>query len=206
MILLPCWVTSDSATPEPLTRSSMIARASFIDCSLGSPSATRVIRVPPCRSRPSSGFQDPARATRPKMIAVPRRNTTRVRPGRADVRAMSVLLGLVGNERWLDDRPDGAAGDLDGHPVGDPDPEVLVGDLRHGGEDAGGEHHLVPDLQRSLHGREFPLPPAGRPDDEEPEQQGDAEDRHEGGELLHRTFRTSRDSGTPGGRAADGRV
>ena len=58
-------VTSASVTPVPLTRASMIVRASSSDSASGEPLAISVIRVPPCRSRPSSGFQVPASATRP---------------------------------------------------------------------------------------------------------------------------------------------
>src|SRR4051794_29056145 len=63
--LLPWVVTLASATPEPLTRWSMMPRASSRFSLLGLPSAISVIRVPPCRSSPSSGFQLPPRATRP---------------------------------------------------------------------------------------------------------------------------------------------
>ena len=65
MYLLPCVVTSASATPDPLTRWSMMPAASLRLLEVGLPFAVRVIRVPPLRSRPSSGFQLPPRATRP---------------------------------------------------------------------------------------------------------------------------------------------
>src|SRR3954468_12762727 len=70
----------------------MIERASLRDSAVGLPLGVNRMLVPPWRSRPSSGFQLPARATSPKAIASPRKNTPRVRPGRAVLRAISVLL------------------------------------------------------------------------------------------------------------------
>ena len=68
----------------------------------GSPLAIRVIRVPPWRSRPSSGFQVPASATRPKQD---RQRRGRTRPGcvrgGACLRAMSVLLRGLGRAGLL---------------------------------------------------------------------------------------------------------
>src|SRR6476661_2055585 len=65
-IRLPPWVvTSASVTPEPLTRWSMIPRASASWSAAGVPLAVSVMRVPPCRSSPSAGFQVPPSATSP---------------------------------------------------------------------------------------------------------------------------------------------
>ncbi len=96
MYLLPCVVTSASETPLALTRWSMMSAASVrLSLVTSLPEAVSVIRVPPSRSSPSAGFQVPPMATRPKMIATAMKNTTRVRPGRAVLRAMSVLLRAV---------------------------------------------------------------------------------------------------------------
>ncbi len=61
--LAPSICTSAPATPDPLTRLSMIVRACCIWSLDGSePSrvrAVRVILVPPCRSMPSLGVFDP---------------------------------------------------------------------------------------------------------------------------------------------------
>ena len=92
---LPWVVTSASETPDPLTRWSMIAAASARLSSLGEPSAISVIRVPPCRSSPRVGVQEPARATSPNVIARPTKNPTRVRPGRRESRATGHSPGVV---------------------------------------------------------------------------------------------------------------
>ncbi len=63
MLSLPWVPTSDSATPLPLTRWSMMPRASSRFAGVMSwPLAVlafSVMRVPPCRSRPSFGFHTP---------------------------------------------------------------------------------------------------------------------------------------------------
>ena len=92
---LPCVVTSASATPEPLTRWSMIPAASARFSSLGEPSETSVIRVPPCRSSPRVGVHEPAMATSAKMIPSPTKNPTSLRPGRRESRATGHTPGLV---------------------------------------------------------------------------------------------------------------
>src|SRR4051794_20672491 len=106
----------------------MMLRASLRASVVGFPLGVSRMLVPPWRSRPSSGFQVPARATSPKAIASPRKNTPRVRPGRAVLRAISVLLGdfVVGRfvrlwflfgVRLVEHLADRAARDPDGHAV-----------------------------------------------------------------------------------------
>ena len=85
--LLPWVPTSDSETPLPLTRWSMIPRASSRLAADGllpaAVLASSVIRVPPCRSRPSLGCHTPASATPPYRRATANPNSTSRRAGRA---------------------------------------------------------------------------------------------------------------------------
>src|SRR5688572_25310594 len=130
-----CAVTSASTTPFALTRWSMIRRASSKASSVGLPSAVRVIRRPPWRSRPSAGFQTPLRATRPYMTATPRKKMISVRPGRWRRGATSALLvvdtaavgrvvvGRLGRLVGADHGSDRTARDLHDHARGDLDHE-----------------------------------------------------------------------------------
>src|SRR4051812_49353677 len=219
MYWLPWVVTSASLKPVALTRLSMMEAASSRFSWLGLPLAVRVIRVPPWRSSPRAGFQVPPMATRPKITAIPIAKTTNVRPAwAAALRAMSALLlrtGAVGVRLvvlrleglvlvLVDLAADRAARDLDHDALGDLDQDVVVRDLAHGGVDARRQHDLLVHVQRGLHAPEFLLPSRLRPDDEEPEEQHDADERQE----LHdeKTSRAeSRGVGALGG-PTDGQV
>ena len=82
MFLLPWVLTSDSETPLPLTRSSMIEEASFSWVWEGVFEAVSVIRVPPSRSRPSCGLQSLPRAAAAYRSATAIPNAMSVRPAR----------------------------------------------------------------------------------------------------------------------------
>ena len=85
--LLPWICTCAPATPDPLTRVSMIERAWFIASPDGAePSCVRavmVMLVPPCRSMPSLGdFEPGVNNTSAYIRTMSPRNTARYRPGR----------------------------------------------------------------------------------------------------------------------------
>ena len=83
---------------------------------------------------------------------------------------MSVsLVRVVRGFLRPDHLADRAAGDPDGHAVGDLDLRHVLVEAVDGGEDARGEDHLVPHLQRGLHVPEFPLTAGLRPHEEQPE-------------------------------------
>ena len=192
---LPCTVTSASATPEPLTRWSMILRASLSDSALGLPLGVSRMLVPPWRSRPSSGFQVPARATSPKAIASPRKNTAEGAPGPGGLACHLSSPPRLPHRRSAQRRAgpgfvpdhlaDRAAGDLDGHAVGDLDVRHVVVEAAHGAEDARGEHHLVPHLQRGLHAHKFLLPAGLWAHEEQPEEQRDTDQGQHWESVLH---------------------
>src|SRR3954453_14214244 len=100
-MLLPPWVpTSASATPLPLTRWSMIPRASSrfwgVTFSPLAVLAASVIRVPPCRSSPSLGFHTAPRATPTYSAPTTTAKMMSRRPGRAAFLATATRSSSAG--------------------------------------------------------------------------------------------------------------
>src|SRR4051812_12048772 len=173
MLRSPCLATSDSATPEALTRLSMMSTAwailSWVIASPVAVDADSVIRVPPWRSSPSFGAQVPMTATATYIAATQRAKMISVRPGRDAFRAMGslsvlrevgrgfgvavaeVVVGHPGLGRREDPghRP---ARHPHLHPGAQLDAEelALVRDVGDRGDDAGTEQHLVAHRQPAL--------------------------------------------------------
>ena len=101
-MLRPPWVDDlGLGDTVPLTRWSMIPRASSRLrrrelLTVGRCCASRVIRVPPCRSRPSLGFHSPPSATPPYSAATTNAKTISRRPGRAVLLATATRSSSTG--------------------------------------------------------------------------------------------------------------
>src|SRR6266487_2664800 len=103
--LLPWMTTSASVTPEPLTRSSMICRASLMAdfdgvLPLGA-LASKMTCLPPSRSRPSLGVcRWPGRKTRPYSTAMMVSSARKYWPTRSVPAGGATGVGLLDVLGW----------------------------------------------------------------------------------------------------------
>src|SRR5262249_51167284 len=145
------------------------------------PLAVSVIWVPPWRSRPRAGFQVPISATSPKATARPTKNTVTVRPGRALVRAICLLLLRLGGRVGLElcsfvprdgrhDLADRTTYDVEGDALGNLEVHGLVVQRTDVPDDPRGQHDFIPDGDGPLHPGHRLLPTLLRPDHQQPEQ------------------------------------
>src|SRR5689334_4413515 len=218
----PCVETSASVTPVPLTRWSMIPRASSRLAGEGFwpfwVAASSVIRCPPCRSRPSLGFHWPLSATPPYRAATTRPKMISRRPGRAVLLATAtrssspaggrgcsrVLLVAVGGplggvvgRRGL--RVQDPHDRLTGHLHGGAGRQLQVQRVVLDGDDRAVEtrtqHHLRADGQGGLRRRQLLLATALGTHDQEPEDQRDQDERQETCQVFHGMNTSSTESG-----------